>query len=172
MTKTELIETMRRERARWEELLAQVGPDSMTGPVLDNGWSVKDTIGHVTFYEHWLLDWLEAAVRGKVTAASHRDVFDVDQRNALIFEDNKDRPLEEVEQESRDVFERLLEVVQTLPERDLLERERFSRYIAQFWPENPPLWECIAGNSYEHYREHSPSIEAWLQKRQVAVSSS
>ena len=162
MSKADLIRAMQSARAEWESVLAIVGEDRMTLPVLHGGWSVKDTIGHVAYYERWLQDWLEAAVRGQVTVASHRDLLDVDARNAIIRGENKDRPLNEILDESRYVFDRLLQIVQLLPESDLMTPYAYDRYVIPFWDKSMALWECIAGDSYEHYREHTANIHRWL----------
>ena len=165
MTKAKLISILHTERTRWDALLDQVGEMQMMEPLWQNGWTVRDLIGHVTYYERWLLNWLEAAVRGQVTVASHRDLLDVDQRNALIQQENKDRTVADLLKESRSVFERLLQVVQLLPEQDLLDPHRYERYVVPFWEKSSPLWQCIASDSYEHYQEHIASIRALLDAR-------
>ncbi len=43
MNKDELLETMRAERARWEQVLAQVGEERMT-QLRAGEWSVKDIV--------------------------------------------------------------------------------------------------------------------------------
>jgi hypothetical protein len=72
--------------------------------------------------------------------------------------------LADVLAESKQVFERLLLLVSLLPEDDLLAPHRFDRYVVPFWKESQALWKCIAGDSYEHYREHRQSIQAWLDR--------
>ncbi len=171
MNKRELLDTMRMERARWDALLAQVDLNQMTEPALHDGWSVKDTIGHVAYYERWLLNWLEAAVRGKVTVATHRDLLDVDQRNAIIYKENKDRTIEDILGESHRVFERLFQLVQTLTEEDLMDAHRFERYVIPFWQKSEPLWQCIAGDSFEHYREHTPAIRDFSEQSRRAAGA-
>ncbi len=160
--KQELLNAMKTERDVWEALLAEVGEARMTMPAINNGWSVKDTIGHITYYERWVLQWLEAAARGQVSVATHRDLLSVDERNAIIFRENRDRPLDWLLGESRRIFDRLFLVVSLLPDDDLVAPHRFDRYVLPFWEESRPLWKCIAANSYEHYREHSASVRAWL----------
>lgn len=162
MTKVELLEALTFTRARWDAVLAQVGKERMTVPAINGGWSIKDTVGHVTYYERWLLDWLEAAARGQVVVATHRDLLRVDERNAIIFRENRDRPLHAVLEESSQVHDRLMLMVRLLPESDLLDPHRFERYVLPFWETGHPLWKCIAENSYEHYEEHRRSIQAWL----------
>ncbi len=164
MSKSKLIEALTSERAAWEALLAEVGEERMTLPAINQGWSVKDAVAHGTYYERWLLEWLEAALRGQVKVATLRDLLSVDQRNAILFRENRNRPLSHVLAESRQVFERLLLVVRLIPEQDLYNSHRFERYVLPFWETNQPLWKCIANNSYEHYAEHSASIRAWLER--------
>lgn len=158
MSKARLLETLQTERARWDALVAKISPERMCVPATESGWSAKDIIAHVTYYERWMLGWLEDAVRGKLTAASHRDLLSVDERNTIIFEENRDRPLDDLVRESRSVFERLVQLVQMLPERDLLDPHRYERYVVPFWYESHALWECIAGDSYEHYEQHIPTL--------------
>ncbi len=167
MTKAELLEAMRVARAEWEHVLRQLDEDRMTEPTMHGGWSVKDTIGHVAYYERWLLYWLEDAVRGKVTVATHRDLLSVDERNALIYAENKGRPLRDILAEAHRVNEQLYQLAKTLPELDLTDPYLFERYVVPFWGKSLPLWECIAGDSYEHYAEHTANIRAWHERAYV-----
>ncbi len=163
MTKTELLEAMREAQARWEAALARVPPERFTEPTMHGGWSVKDTVGHVAYYERWLLDWLQDAVRGKITIATHRDLLNADQRNVLIYQENKDRSLEEILAQARQVHDRLYQYVRLLPEAELFDPHRYEHYVLPFWEESRPLWRCIASDSYAHYDEHTSNILAWLE---------
>ncbi len=171
MNKRQLLEAMRTERRHWEEVLAQIPSDRFVEPTMHGGWSVKDTIGHVAYYERWLLAWLEDAVRGKVTAATHRDLLDVNERNALIYAENLNRPLSDILAEAQRVHDQLYQLVKTLPEEDLIDPYRFERYIVPFWERSLPLWECIAGDSYRHYAEHTANLCVWLEKTRGRGSS-
>ena len=171
MNKAELLDRMRTSRERWEAALAQVPPDRYTEPSMHGGWSVKDTVGHVAYYEEWLLHWLEDAVRGRVTVATHRDLLNADQRNVLVYQENKDRALQEILTEARQVHDRLCQFVAMLPEAQLFEPHYFERYIVPFWETNWPLWRCIADDSYEHYDHHTANILAWLAERAEKAGS-
>jgi len=162
MSKAILSESMRTVRAEWENALARVGEARMTLAVLHGKWTVKDTVGHVAYYERWLQKWLEAAARGQITIASHRDLLNVDQRNALIWAENRPRALNDILDESRVVFDRLLQLVKILPETDLVDPYAFARYVTPLYGKAQPLWQCIAGDSYEHYQEHTANICRWL----------
>lgn len=171
MNKAELLELERDAYARWEAVLAEVPPERFTEPTMHGGWSVKDTVGHVAYYERWLLHWLEDAVRGRVTAGTHRDILNVEQRNAMIYKENKDRTQQEILTDARQVHDRLYQFVAMLPESQLLEPQYFERYIVPFWNRNWPLWHCIADDSYEHYDQHTANIRAWLTQTQGAEAN-
>ena len=169
MTKREVLSALRVGWAEWEAALTEVDPAAMEIPAINAGWTIKDTIAHVNYYERWLLVWLEAAVRGKVTYATHVDLLDVDARNALVFAENRDRPLGDVLAESRQVHERLVQLVAAMPEADLIEPHRFERYVVPIWNRSQPVWRCIAGETYEHYPDHIRSIREWWTRRAEPV---
>lgn len=164
VSKTAIIERMIYERKEWDGLLAEIDEAMMTVPAINHGWSIKDTVAHITYYERWLLEWLEAAVRGQVTVATHRDLLSVDNRNLIVFEENRQRPLCAVLEESRQVFDRLVLLVRLVPEQDLFDPHRFERYVEPFWHDSRNLAKCIAVDSYEHYHEHRLSVRAWVQR--------
>ena len=164
MSKLELLETLRSERERWEALLAEADGPQMEQPGVAGDWSVKDIVAHVTAYERGLVEWLEAALRGESLEFPDLDHPDVDQRNAAIFSENRDRPLRDVLLESRQVFQRLLELIQALPEEELMDPDRTEWFVRPRWNESRPLWKCIADDSYKHYHQHIPGIRAWLDQ--------
>jgi hypothetical protein len=163
-TKSELLETMRREHASWEALLAQVPCERMEEPGAEGLWSVKDIIAHVAAYEQWLALDLERALRGEMYGARELNGPRGDEINARIFRQHHDRPLAEVLAEAPAAFARLVAAVETLPESDLGNPDGAARYIDPAWLAGVPLGTCIASDSYEHYREHAPSIRAWLER--------
>jgi hypothetical protein len=162
MTKAELLETMRTERTAWGNLLGEVGEARMSQPGVAGHWSVKDIIVHVTAYEQWLVTWLEAASRGELPPPSPLNNPDIDERNEVIYAENQARPVRDVLAEAKQVFDQLLNSVEGLLDVDLTDPHRTEWFVKPYWSENPPLWDAIAGDSYEHYHEHIPSIRAWL----------
>ncbi len=163
MNKAQFLRTLRSERLSWEAQLADVSEERLCQPGAAGNWSVKDILAHVTAYENGLVEWLEAAAEGKSLVFSVLDHHDVDFRNALIYQENRARSLSDVMLDSRRVFQKLLELVEGLPEEDLLEPGRSEWYVKPRWQESRPLWKCIADDSYEHYRQHIPGIRRWLR---------
>jgi len=163
MDKTELLSMMRTERARWETLLAEVDEAQMTQGGVEGEWSVKDIIAHVTTYEGWIVARLDSALGGEMLRLEI-DQLDLEQRNAWIFEENRNRPLHEVLEESQRVFQQLLKSVQALSDEDLTDPHRLEPFLDPLWTDGLPVLTCIAADSYEHYGQHIPSIRAWLDK--------
>ncbi|HUY76282.1 MAG TPA: isochorismatase family protein [Ktedonobacterales bacterium] len=168
MTKARLLARLHDARAQWEALLtearATAGDQGMQEPGAENEWSVKDIVVHVTFYERWLDKALRAALAGRPYTPTDLDALPIDERNARIFAENRQRDLEEALAAEQLAYLRLLESVERLPERDLLDPARGPELLAPFW-DDAPLWKSLAGETYEHYDEHAPSIRAWLAVR-------
>ena len=162
ISKAQFLETMRSERAHWEALLSKVGETRMTEPGVAGDWSVKDIVAHVAACERGLVSMLEAASRGESLGFPILDHPDVDYSNALIFARNRDRSLEDVLAESRQIFQQLLSLAQALPEEMLLDPQRTEWFVQPRWGESRALCKCIADDSYEHYHQHAPGIRAWL----------
>ncbi len=158
MNKTELLATIRADRARGEELLAQVGQEQMTVPGVVGKWSVQDVVVHLTSWEERAIAWLEAAQTGAPPAPPPWDsgLDNFDQINEWIFQSNRGRPLSDVLTRSRQVFDHLVELVDAVSSEDLITPGRFG------WLEGGTLLERIPGDSYEHYQEHGAMIRAWL----------
>ena len=156
MNVREFQHAWRKDRAEWDRVLAEVGEDWMLDPVLPGGWSVKDVIAHVNWYEREMVALLE----GRALVGSELWNYSADVRNVPIYEQGKHLPLEEVLADSDRLFERLWELVSQLADEDLVEASRFDKM-----PEGWEPWKVIAGNTFEHYQQHTPDIRAWLDKR-------
>ena len=164
MTKDRFLSTLRSERANWEMLLSEVDGSRMTQPGVAGEWSLKDVIAHVAVYEEWVSSVLEELMRGetKTLESAQPEDIDMEKRNARFFKENQHRPLQEVLAFSDEAYQHLLVVVQSLPEEELLTASpSFKPMLPAYWPDEP-LWETIAGDSYEHYHHHIPDIRAWL----------
>jgi hypothetical protein len=163
MDKEAFLEAMGAERGRWEALLARVGEElGPEAPGVAGDWSLKDLAAHVTAYERGLVEWLEGAGRGEALTFPDLDHPDVDYRNAVILAASCSRSWEEVEREAAAVFDRLLALVAGLSEEELTDSGRSDWYVRPRWGEARPLWRCIADDSYRHYQQHIPDLEAIL----------
>jgi Protein of unknown function (DUF1706) len=153
MTKSELLASIRRERATLDALVASLSEAEMIAPELDVGWSVKDAVAHISVWERRCAGWLEAVARGETP--ERPEVQDVDGANARDYAAAKDTGPATVLAQSRESHAALLRSVEALAEADLADERRFG------WP----TWKMASSNSDEHYREHIDQIEAWLRGR-------
>lgn len=153
MDKTTFLHLLITERAGWEAALARIPETRLTQPGVVGAWSVKDLIAHVTWYEREMVDLL----RQRALAGSELWGLPAEQRNAAIFEAQRDRSLDEVRAEARPVFAQLVELLQTLPDQALNDPAAFQGMPADWVP-----WEIIAENSCTHYQQHRPDVQAWL----------
>lgn len=156
MTKVDLLATLQAERSRWDALLSEVGAERMTEKILASWWSVKDIIAHVTWYERQTAEALQPALRQRPTRNWLWDLS-ADKRNAILYTEYRDRPLAAIRADAQAAFAQLLTAIKNLTEAEVGDAARF--------PNLPPGWQpwhFIARHSYEHYREHTPRIRAWL----------
>jgi len=160
--KTEVVD---RIDQAWQELQAAIGAapeDALTRPGED-GWSVKDHLAHLAAWERSLLALLRGEDRAAALGAdpgSYRTVG-IDALNAGIHQRAQTIPLADVLAEFRLGHERLLTTLDSLTDADL------RRPYAAYQPHDPeapsaPVVGWVAGNTYEHYREHVGTIRALI----------
>ena len=65
-TKNQLLQAIEIERKALEELLSELSPAQMTQPGLVGEWSAKDVLAHLIEWEHMVLSWHSAGLKGKV----------------------------------------------------------------------------------------------------------
>jgi uncharacterized damage-inducible protein DinB len=156
MDKATLLKTLTETRAVWEALLAQIDEEQMQQPGATGKWSVKDVLAHVT----WGQPEITLVLRTRAFAGSDLWNLSDDERNEIIYQQNKDRPLHDIVNEERQAYTALLEAIQPLSDEDLNDFHRFKDMPQEWKP-----WQIIAGNSFKHYEDHMPSIREWLEKK-------
>lgn len=157
--KTGVLKEMSTSYNALEEILASLDQAQFMTEGVIPGWSIKDMLAHIASWHHRLLRWLDAAVHNQAPTISGPDnVEEVDALNAQFYQENKARPLDEVLADFRTSYRQILEIVQAMPEDDLMNPDRFA------WSNGEPLWEAIAGDTYDHYHEHTKQIQEWLAK--------
>ena len=155
MKKSKFTELIRSTRLEFDSLLEKFTPAQMTRAGAAGDWLIKDILAHITWHEREMIGMLEAqALRG-----SELWNLPLDQRNAVIHAGNKDRPLEEVRAEARQVFLSLVEKLEALSEEALNDAGHFAEMPADWQP-----WSVIASNTYELYQDHLVQLQNWGDK--------
>jgi len=159
MTKHKLLTELRLARLEWDALMAEVGEERMLIPGAAGVWTVKDVIAHLTSYNRWFVNASEAYFRGEMPPRDGTEGMDAETLNQHFYQQNKDKPLAQVLAESRQVYQRLLELVEAHTEEFLIQPQHFEGVPGTF-----VVWEILDGDNYGHSREHAYTIRQWLDK--------
>ena len=144
---------LRHGRAAWEATIAKIPQTRLTEPALAGGWSVKDVIAHVTWFEEEMV----AVIEARALVGSELWLLPADERNRAIYEEQRERPLADILAGSERAGRQLLQQADALTEEELINPARFKDMPPDWVP-----WQIIAGNSFNHYPDHIADMEAWL----------
>ena len=150
-TKAELLAGIRAAMADWDALIASIPRERMAEPGLPGGWSVKDVIAHVT----WGKREGVGLIRARALVGSDLWRLSEDDRNAAVYEQNKDRPLDDVLAESKQVAADYLAALGSLTDDELNDPGHFAGMPATWRP-----WRTVYDP--HHYAHHAADIRAWL----------
>lgn len=161
-TKTTLLEHIADEHKQLEQTLDRIPTAQLVEPILADGWSVKDVLVHITWWERRMVQLVQSALRGQSTAPltlpGEQQPATVDQINLQIFNNNRERPVEEIIAERQSSYGQVIALVEMLPDDILADPTDLETVLGR------PLIPLIAGDTYAHYREHNDTIMAWLDE--------
>lgn len=128
-------------------------------PRLPAGWSVKDVLGHLAWWDHWLVYTLFPD-NAEIVANSPPMIKEIgngditlDELNAHVFSYNAPRSLAEIRADFAKAHRAAAQVAAMLTESDVFDPAGRSALIGQ------PVAPLVFG-IYEHYEEHTHEIEA------------
>jgi hypothetical protein len=142
---------MRSGHARLEKLIENLSKEQMVASRLHGGWSGKDLLAHLGFWEQRMATYCQMLLNGE-TPRETVGQFAVDEINAAAFAEHHDHSLEEVCTFERQSFQLLLAQAEKAPEADLVDPQRFA------WLKGATLGAWIEGNAYGHYEEHQADL--------------
>ncbi len=138
-----VTEWIRAEHARLEALLAGFSDEEFLQPGRFDEWSAKDMLAHITFWEQRLIAYFNGAKESLVQPDEDESVA-IDRINAEVLAANRDRPLAEVRAAFDDSYRQALALAESLSAEDLADEM---------------LYGLLAGDTFEHYREHIEMLE-------------
>lgn len=165
MNKGEMLRLMQEEYERLEQLLAGLSEAQMTAPLLDEGWSIKDTLQHFLDWQKITLESVALQLRG-IEPAEFRPGYPalgpdrqkiIQQLNTDMRNQSKNRPLADVLSDFRATQAQYVGQAKTLSEADLFDASRFP------WRKGRPLADSIREDADEHYADHRGWMEAALR---------
>lgn len=179
--KARLLTLMDTGYTEFTTLIAPLDATQLTTPGVDHQWSIKDILVHIAFWQHHLLDYLQAAIQGKVPEEMTHETIDAARRqypgaeaalaeseqqpaptdehsdmNDYIYLRNKSRQLDDVQSDFHASYAQVVATVRSMDDALLFEPGRLS------WTDGNPLYGWVVGNTFGHYEEHIEPIKSWL----------
>jgi hypothetical protein len=157
-SKKALIEDIRREHdslsarlrgipaARWRE-----------GGVWGDGWTVCDLVAHLAEWQRLFLGWYDDGLRGvapEMPAPGYK-WSETPALNRAIWRKHRMRSQAEVMKDFEAGYQRILQVVESLPSRKLLAPGTFE------WTKKYPLTTYLGPNTASHYRFATRALKRW-----------
>jgi uncharacterized damage-inducible protein DinB len=153
MTREELLRENEAMHGQILALIAGADDARLTAAGPETGWSVKDHLGHLADWQQYVADLLT----GATVPRNIRGDAEMDRLNAEIVAATRTRSLAEVRQRFQSSYDALRAQVERLGDAELDQPPPYGRD----WDRK--LWQHIAGNGFDHYREHAEPIEALLR---------
>jgi len=150
--KAEALNRVRTAHARLEQVIAPLTSEQMEAEGMVGGWSVKATLGHITWWEEVALHALREQPDEDILPGEE---WNTDRANAVLFARNQRRPLDEVLAAFHASYAELLRELERMP----------AARLDEPGPHGGSVSDLIAGNTYEHYDEHANLLEAGLTSR-------
>jgi hypothetical protein len=155
-------ELLRRIQAGWDKFQGYIGSlteEQLTVPTDAAGWRTQDHIAHLSVWEDSAYALLMSESRWKIMGVDEAtwDAHDIDEINAVIKGRHENKTLDEARTLLQTSHRQLLEKIESMTDAEL--QLPFSHYVSDS-SNSDPVWFWIVGNSYGHYEEHTPWIEA------------
>jgi hypothetical protein len=157
-SKAELMSAIRHEWKLLMDVVEKLDEQKMTMPD-QGGWSPKDNLVHLSEWMNSLMGYhIEKRPPEEVMRLTEEQTRDWDMEviNPVLFERNKDRSIEDIMDELKQTYEKLLAKLDAMSFEDLLK----PRHPED--PEKRPLLMWVLGDTTEHFAEHREVIERRL----------
>ena len=164
MTKDELLQNIRRDRAQLEALVAGVSDAEFATPGPNGGWAVKDHLSHVAAWERMIVAHLRDGSDREVAGMDQASyaAATLDELNDQLYRLHRDRPAEQVRDEFAAAHSAIGAFIGEMPG---------DRLAGPYWDDDPSgrtALDKIAGDTYLHYREHLQWIQEQVGARERA----
>ena len=157
-SKAELMSAIRREWKLLMDIVAKLDEQKMTTPD-EGGWSPKDNLAHLSEWMNSMMgyhiDKRPAHEVMRLTEEQTRD-WDMEVINPVLFERNKDRSIEDVLNELKQTYEKVLAKLDGMSFEELMA----PRHAQD--PEKRPLLLWVIGDTSGHFEEHREVLERML----------
>ncbi len=162
MEKSDLLHWLHEEVRQWDALLDEIGPARMELPGVNGTWTMKDMVAHQTGWNVWQVARFQAALRGEPEPPPPWPVElqEDDEVNSWIYEAYHKRSVEEVLDETRQLLQQLIALVENLPDDARIEYLEPALYRVWLGEESYEVSEF-----FNHFHDdHEADVYAWLER--------
>jgi hypothetical protein len=159
LTRKGIIRALREERRWFEGSVRRLSDEEIVRVSVQNTWTVKDIMAHITAWEVILLDWLDAAAAGNAPNIPRPGMWGlfIEDFNARVYAANRDRSLAAIRLDFADVYARLMDRLNALPD-----NSHDPAYA--MWLDGTAPWQLLLTFA-THYHDHRQPIDVWLADR-------
>lgn len=158
-SKAELMSAIKREWKLLMDVVAKLEAANKITTPDEGGWSPKDNLAHLAEWMNALMGYhLDRRPPHEVMGVSEEVTqgWDMEVINPVLYERNKDRSVEDVMDELKQVYEKLVAKLDAMSFEDLLKPRHAND------PEKRPVLMWVLGDTTEHFAEHRETIEKLL----------
>jgi len=152
MNRQLLLDKLDKAWAELRDSYAGLPEAHLTESGVNDDWSVKDNLAHVTTWEEEALKYLPLIVQGGKPPRYSVQYRGIDAFNARRTEAKRGLSLSEVLAQMDAIHRRLVDYLQSVPE------EQFTR--------DTPFRHRLRLDTYSHYPIHTRAIRAWREQRE------
>ena len=157
-SKAELISAIRREWKQLMDVVQKLDEQKMTTPD-EGGWSPKDNLAHLSEWMNSMMGYhIDKRPPHEVMRITEEQAsgWDMEVINPVLFERNKDRSIENVLDELKQTYEKVLAKLDAMSYEELMAPRHADD------PEKRPLLLWVIGDTSGHFAEHREVIERML----------
>jgi uncharacterized damage-inducible protein DinB len=149
MKKQQILDKLEGAWGAFTEACAGLSDEQLLEPGVTGGWSVKDILAHVSWWEEEALKHLPHILQGVRPPRYSVTYGGIDAFNAQMTEQKHGLTLAEVRRQHAETHRRLMEFLQGVPEEQFTTETRFRRRLKL--------------DTYSHYPIHTLAIQSWRQ---------
>ena len=151
MNREQLLKRIETAWSAFKDSFADLPDSRLTEPGVTGDWSVKDILAHVSIWEDEAIKHLPHIITGGTPPRYSVTYGGIDAFNAQMVAQRSALPLAEVRRQLDDTHQRLIEVVQAMPEEQITRETRARRRLRL--------------DTYSHYPIHTKAILAWRERQ-------
>ena len=159
LPRQQLLAEIEQQRTALDQTIAVIPERLITKTgVTRGGWSVKDVLGHLVEWQQMNLDWYAAGQRGEKPAmpAPGFTLRELPRLNQMIYRKHHRRSLKAVMADYEAYHARVVALIETLPDADLVTLNRFS-WTGPSWT----LSDYLRASTAAHYLWARTRIRRW-----------